>query len=303
MKFDFYHLKKSLSVQVCFLCLFVLQAVCCIAGADTLMPKRVISLSPAITETIYLLNAQDLLIANTTYCNVPAAAQFKEKIGSVTQMNVEKIISLQPDIVIASSLTRDKQITILRNQKIKVIKIENPKTFVQMCDITMKIGKVLGAASIADKIIQNAVKEVENVRSKTADVLTDDFETRKKVFIQIGMKPLHSANKDTFINEYIKYGGGINIAENEKSGVYSREKVLMENPDIILIATMGTSKKAGETEKLRWMQFKFLNAVRKKQIYILDPEFICSPTPVTFAKGLQEVAALIHPDIDFNSKI
>ena len=292
MKSIFYYLKKNLFFQVSFLCLLVLQAVCSIAGADTFVPKRVISLSPVITETIYLLNAQDLLIANTSYCNVPEAAQFKEKIGSVTQMNVEKIISLQPDIVIASSLSRDKQIKILENQNIKVIKIKNPETFVQMCDITLKIGKVLGAEKNAVKIISRAVKEVEKIENQTAVLL------KKKVFIQIGMKPLYSANKDSFINEYIKYGGGINIVENEKTGIYSREKVISQNPDIILIATMGTSKKAGLIEKQRWMSFKFLNAAIKNQIYVLDPEFICSPTPMTFAKGLHEVAALIHPGLD-----
>lgn len=292
MKSIFYYLKNNLFFQVCFLCLIVLQAACSIAGADTSVPKRVISLSPVITETIYLLNAQDLLIANTSYCNVPEAAQFKEKIGSVTQMNVEKIISLQPDIVIASSLSRDKQIKILENQNIKVIKIKNPETFVQMCDITLKIGKVLGAEKNAVKIISRAVKEVEKIENQTAVLL------KKKVFIQIGMKPLYSANKDSFINEYIKYGGGINIVENEKTGIYSREKVISQNPDIILIATMGTSKKAGLIEKQRWMSFKFLNAAIKNQIYVLDPEFICSPTPVTFAKGLHEVAALIHPGLD-----
>ena len=291
MKFVFYRLKKSLSVQVCFLYLLVLQATCGMAGADTLVPKRVISLSPVITETIYLLNAQDLLIGNTSYCNVPEAAQFKEKIGSVTQMNVEKILSLRPELVIASSLSRDKQITILRNQKIKVIKVQNPKTFVQMCDITMQIGKILGHTKEAEEIIQKAVKDVKTIENKTAIL------PKKKVFIQIGMKPLYSANKDSFINEYIKYGGGINIVENEKSGIYSREKVITQNPDIILIATMGTSKKAGIIEKQRWMNFKFLNAVIKKQIYVLDPEFICSPTPVAFAKGLQDVAILIHPDL------
>jgi len=261
----------------------------------TAIPQRVISLSPIITETIYLLNAQDLLIADTTYCNVPEEAKFKEKIGSVIQMNVEKIISLHPDLVIASPLSRGKQIKILENQGIKVIRIENPQTFPQMCDITMKIGKVLGQADIAKKIVKRAVREVETIKLKTAHL------PKKKVFIQIGMKPLHSANKETFINEYINYGGGINIAENEKSGIYSREKVLKENPDVILIATMGTSKKAGEIEKQRWIKFGSLTATRNNRIYVLDPELILSPTPVTFAKGLKQVLSLIHPTVDLNS--
>jgi len=256
---------------------------------NAIIPQRVISLSPFITETVYLLNAQNLLIANTTYCNVPNEAQLKEKIGSVIQMNVEKIISLRPDLVIASPLSREKQIKTLQKHKIKVIKINNPQTFPQMCDITMKIGKVIGKREAAKKIIEKAAKEVEAIKLKTAHF------PKKTVFIQIGLKPLHSANQETFINEYINYGGGINIVENEKSGIYSREKVLKENPDVILIATMGTSKKAGEIEKQRWMNFGSLNATIKKQIYVLDPELICSPTPVTFANGLKKIASLIHP--------
>lgn len=253
------------------------------------IPKRVISLSPIITETIYLLNVQDLLIANTTYCNMPEEAKFKEKIGSVIQMNIEKIISLRPDLVIASPLSREKQIKILENHHIKVVKIKNPQTFPQMCDITMKIGRAMGQADLAEKIIKDATREVEKIKFKTDDL------AKKKVFIQIGLKPLHSANKETFINEYITYGGGINIAENEKSGIYSREKVLKENPDIIFIATMGSSKKAGEIEKQRWMEFSSLSATKKNQIYVLDPELILSPTPVTFVKGLNQIVSFIHP--------
>jgi iron complex transport system substrate-binding protein len=264
------------------------------AQKKAIIPQRVISLSPIITETIYLLSAQNLLIADTTYCNTPEEAKFKEKIGSVIQMNVEKIISLQPDLVIASPLSREKQIKSLENQHIKVMKIENPQTFPQMCDITMKIGKVLGQMDLAKKIIEDAVGNVEAIKLKTALL------PKKKIFIQIGMKPLHSANKETFINEYINYAGGINIAENEKSGIYSREKVLKENPDIILVATMGTSKKAGEIEKQRWMKFTSLTAAKKNQIYVLDPELILSPTPVSFAKGLKQILSLIHPDINLN---
>ena len=179
---------------------------------------------------------------------------------------LRKLLVWQPDIVIASSLSNGKQLKILQNQKIRVLKIKKSmKPLFKMCEITRQIGKVLGYKKNAEKIIKKAVQEVEKIERKTAML------PKKKVFIQIGMKPLYSANKDSFINEYIKYGGGINIVENEKTGIYSREKVITQNPDIILIATMGTSKKAGRIEKQRWMKFKFLNAVINKQIYVLDP--------------------------------
>ena len=251
--------------------------------------QRVISLSPIITETIYLVGAQKKLIGNTTYCNIPKEAQFKEKIGSVTQMNVEKIIRLGPDLVIASALSREKQLLLLERQSIRVLRAQNPKTFEQMCEMTLEIGATLDRGQNARIIVEKARIEANRILKKTEDL------AKPKVFLQIGLKPLHSANKDMFINEYIRYGGGINIAENESSGIYSREKVIRENPDVILIATMGTSKKAGKLEKQRWMSFKSIDAVKKNRVHVLDPEMICSPTPTTFIKGLKTVLPLLHP--------
>ncbi|MCP4721465.1 MAG: ABC transporter substrate-binding protein, partial [Desulfobacteraceae bacterium] len=214
---------------------------------------------------------------------------FKEKIGSVTQMNVEKIIRLGPDLVIASALSREKQLLLLERQSIRVLRAQNPKTFEQMCEMTLKIGTTLGRGHDAGIIVEKARIEANRILQKTEHL------AKPKVFLQIGLKPLHSANKDMFINEYIKYGGGINIAENESSGIYSREKVIRENPDVILIATMGTSKKAGKLEKQRWMSFKSIDAVKENRVHVLDPEMICSPTPETFIKGLKTILPLLHP--------
>jgi iron complex transport system substrate-binding protein len=260
------------------------------AFAEQAVP-RVISLSPIITETIYLLGAEESLIANTTYCNIPEAAKFKEKIGSVTQMNVEEIIQLMPDLVIASPLSRKKQLQILQQQSIKILRVPNPKTFSGMCDMAITIGKKLGKEKNARRIILAAQKQADIILQKTRGL------KKPRIFLQIGLKPLHSANKDMFINEYIRYGGGINIAENESSGIYSREKVITQNPEVILIATMGTSKKAGELEKQRWMSFKSIDAVKNKRVHVLDPEMICSPTPKTFIKGLKSLVPIIHPEL------
>jgi len=259
--------------------------------ARTPMPpvQRVISLSPFITETIYLLGAQDKLVADTTYCNMPPQAAQKEKIGSVTQVNVEKIISLRPDLVITSALTRAKQIFILKNQGIRIMEIANPVTFDQICALTLKMGQALGHQDRAAKIAADARAKVQAVRDRV-----QNFAARR-VFIQIGLKPLHTANKEMFINSIIETAGGINIAQNLPSGIYSRERVIQENPDLIFIATMGSSKKAGLLEKKRWMQFLALKAARNHEIHVLHPDIVCSPTPVSFAEGVSRVAARIHP--------
>lgn len=279
-----------------FVCLFscaiinfyILQG---IGQASEKQPERIVSLGPVITDMIYLLNAQEKLIAVTSYCVLPETAEPKEIVGTVMQMNAEKIIALRPDLVIANALTRQKQIKVLEKQKINVIKLTTPKSFMGICQLLLDLGKRIGGYEKALAIVEKAKHDVENIKSNIKNL------QKRKVFIQIGLKPLRTAAKDTFINEYIEFAGGENIARNANDGVFSREKVLQENPDIIFIATMGSSKKAGETEKQAWMRFKFLKACKNNEIHILDPDIVCSPTPTIFARGLKDFCRFIHPEI------
>lgn len=259
-------------------------------------PSRVISLGPIITEMIYLLSADDLLIANTSYCNVPEAAKHKPKIGSLIQMNVEKILTLEPDVVLASPLASQQQLQVLKNMGISVVQFQNPETFAKMCAMMAQLGELLGKADRARQIIDAAEKEVDTVITATSAL------PRKTVFIQIGLRPLHTSPKGTFIHEYIEFAGGINVAADATSGNYSREVVLEKNPDIIFIATMGSSKSGAKKEKKTWESYPSLTATKNQTIYILDPEAICSPTPVSFAETLKDIVPLIHPEISFTEK-
>ncbi|MFP4445405.1 MAG: ABC transporter substrate-binding protein [Desulfosudaceae bacterium] len=255
-------------------------------------PQRVVSLGPIITETIYLLEADDRLIANTSYCNVPAAARHKTKIGTVIQFNVEKIVSLDPDLVLASPLARQQQLALLKKMGIRVVQVENPATFDRMCQMMLEIGRLLGTGEKAGAIVDRARQEVTAITEQVSRL------PRRKVFIQIGIKPLHTSPKNTFIHEYIEFAGGINVAADAATGNYSREMVLEKNPDVILIATMGSSKAGARTEKDTWMNYPALEAVRHNRVHILDPEIVCSPTAVSFVQGLREIAGLIHPELD-----
>lgn len=267
---------------------YILQG---IGQASGKYPERIVSLGPIITDMIYLLNAQEKLIAVTSYCVLPKTAEPKEIIGTVMQMNVEKIIALKPDLVIANALTRQKQIKVLKKQGINVISLATPKNFTEICQRLLDLGKKIGGHEKAVEIVKKAKHDVEDIKTNVKNL------KKRKVFIQIGLKPLKTAAKDTFINEYIEFAGGENIARNANDGVFSREKVLQENPDIIFIATMGSSKKAGETEKQAWMRFKVLKACKNNEIHILDPDIVCSPTPTIFARGLKNFYRFIHPEI------
>ena len=251
--------------------------------------NRVVSSGPLITDMIYQLGADPRLVGVTSYCAIPEGKEKKPIIGTVIQINVEEIVRLQPDAVFASTLTRIKQVQALRNQGLQVIQFDNPPDFDTLCDMLLKLGTLLGKKQAALDIVKAATAKVDQIR-KTAETLE-----KRTVFIQIGIKPLKTAEQGTFINNYIELAGGINIAGHTGSGIFSREHVLKKNPDVIFVATMGTSLKAGNAEKAGWMKFSALNAVKNNEIHVLAHDSVFSPTPLTFAHTLMLFFSHIHP--------
>lgn len=250
-------------------------------------PQRIISLSPPLTEELYLLGVQDKLIGCTVYCQRPAQAQKKEKIGTVIEANLEKIISLKPDLVLTTSLTNPKTKEKLKNLGIKVVDFPSVKSFSQLCEQFLELGKIIGREKQAEEIIHQAKNNVDFIKKSIKDL------PKPKVFLQIGAKPLHTVTGGSFVNDFIQFAGGINISEDAKTGLYSREEVLKQNPDVIIISTMGI---VGQDEKIIWQKYETINAVRNKKIYIIDSYILCSPTPVSFVETLKELVKILHPE-------
>jgi iron complex transport system substrate-binding protein len=239
-----------------------------------------------VTKQLYLLGVEDRLIANTIYCTTPPEAKNKEKIGSVIRADLEKIISLKPDLVIATSLSNPEQLEKLRDLGIKVLKIPAARSFRQLCQHFIKIGKEVGKEKEAKKIIKEVKKEIANIYKNTKHL-----PKKPKVIVQIGADPLYVVPKDSFINDFIKFAGGINIGPDGKSGLYSREKVLYDNPEVIIIVTMGI---VAEKEKAAWQHYKTIDAVKNGKIYIIEADKICSPTPISFVETLKELVKILQ---------
>ena len=265
------------------LCLFTRQGFSLPDEKD--VPHRIISLGSTITEGLYLLGAGDRIIGDTVYCVRPPEAGNKEKVGSIIDADVEKIVSLEPDIVLATSLTDAKAKEKLKNLGIRVVTLPAPKTFLELCAQFVELGEIVGRADEAKSIVTLAQKEVAGLRKDIENL------PRPKVFMQMGASPLFAVTKGYFLNDFIEFAGGINIARDAQSGIYSREEVLSRNPEVILITTMGI---LGEKEKETWLKFKSLQAVKNNRIYIVDEYKFCSPTPPGFAKALKELIGILH---------
>ncbi len=252
-------------------------------------PQRIVSLGPTNTENVFLLGAGDRLVANTTYCVHPEVARDKVKIGSVMQLNIEQIIGLQPDLILATGLTSPQQVAQLAASGVRVVHFAQPPDFIRICEQFLQLGRLLGLEERAGEIIAEAQRQVLTIQQQVKGL------PEKKVFLQVGAHPLFASVEDSFTNDFIVLAGGINIAAGQRDGRYDYEKVTAQNPDVIIIAFMGSEGGTGGGEKEEWLRFKPISAVRNRQVFVVDPDLICSPSPMTFVRGLEQIAALIHP--------
>ncbi len=272
--------------------LFALPALCILTavpvrGGDG-YPTRIISSGPAITEKLYLLGAGDRIAGVTTHCRRPPQALSKPKIGSVTHISTEKLISLKPDLVLATSLTDPRVVRKARDLGIKVIVFNSPRSFAEMNEQFVVLGKTVGKEKEAKEIVRASEKRVNAIRERTSGLMT------RKVFLQIGSSPLFTATKDSFLNDFMVFAGAINVAADSGVGFYNREQVLKDDPDAILIVAMEGPQ--AHREKSAWLKLGTLRAVRNNAVYVMDSDKMCSPTPVTFVEALEEVVRLVHGD-------
>lgn len=240
--------------------------------------KRIVSLAPSLTQSLYYMDSQSLLIGCTSYCN-PEKTDRIEVVASAVKPNLEKIASLKPDLVITAGLTSEKDIATLRKLGIKVELFLSPKSFDEICVQFERLGQLIGKEQKAKEIVDNSRSKVRALQS---EILNKN--PKPKLFIQIGDAPLFGVIPNTFMNDYISYSGGVNVLADLNKGTVGRELIVARNPDYIFVVTMGI---AAEKEKNSWAQFSFLQAVRNKHIYVIPSDMACRPTPVTFVQTLE----------------
>lgn len=266
-------------------CLFLIFSFLLLISYSTFSQEvnRVISLAPSITENIYLVGAQNKLVGCTSYCT-QAIADGVEQVGSTIDINVEKILLLKPDLVLTMEMTKQQDISTLKKLGIRVKVIPTPKNFDEICEQTKQIGQLLGAGSNAEKILSETIHKVDSLKQKCANF------SGRKIFFQIGADPIFTVLPNTYMNDFILFCDGENIAKGMTKGTMTRESVVAKNPDIIIIATMGGF---GIKEKKVWGGYSGLKAAENHKIFLIDSETSCSPTPDNFEKAFADVVHFV----------
>lgn len=269
-------MRKNLFILIAFfLCQLAIQAQ---------EAKRIVSLVPWVTKSLYLMGEQNRLVGCTSYCPVSPSDHIPV-VANAMSVNIEKTFTLKPDVVVASSLNKPETIDNLKKLGIKVVLQPYPKSFEEICAYFIQIGELVGQGSKAKQIVDQQRARLAKLKASIPSGKIPNL------FIQIGAKPLFCAVPGTFMEDFIRFSGGKNIASELKLGSVTREYVLKQNPDVIFIVTMGI---VAQEEKDTWLDYKSLSASKSQKIFILDADKTCSPTPILFVDALEEMIKLMY---------
>lgn len=251
--------------------------------------QKVISLSPGLTELIYAAGGAEKIKAAVSFSDYPDQAKKLPRVGSHNSLDIEQILLLQPDLIVAwESGNSQSQIAQLKKLGL-IVYISEPINFNDIPDTIKKLGKLMGTETIAQQNAGTFIQQFNNLKSKYK---IHNKAEKKRTFIQIWNNPLMSINNDHLISKVVTFCGGKNILGHTKSLSYAPdiESVLEHDPEIIIATGMADTS---ETWLKRWHQWDFISAVKNTRLYSVNPDHLVRHTP-RILLGIKEVCQLIH---------
>ena len=251
-------------------------------------PKRIVSLAPSHTEILYSLGLGDKIVGVTSFCDYPEEAKEKDKIGNFEGVNIEKIIELEPDLVVQYGKGNKEVNNKIKEAGISIVSYE-PESIDEVIDTINEIGKITGKEDEAKKVTEDMKSKKEEVLNKVKNV------EKVKVFYEIWHDSLSAAGPGSFMDELINLSGGENIAKDAKGGYseFNEEELIERNPDVYLAAE--DPEKTVESIKSR-AGYDAMNAVKNNRVYLLEPNIVSRPGP-RIVEALELVAKTLHPDL------
>ncbi len=247
-------------------------------------PQRVVSVSPAATKYLVYLGLQDRVVGVTDWDMLAGKV---EKIGNMVPLNVEKILSLKPDLVLAFGGFQASEIPKLEKVGLKVVAI-NPRSLNDILKSLVMVGYIFG-------VEDEAKKKADSLKSKMLSIAKEAYkiplEKRPKVLYlssvpQAGSKEIWTACSGSYMNDLITLAGGRNIAASLAGPngwiPLSIEYIYKEDPDVIIVAKYFGSDEDAKKAVENFKAFKPLKAVRNGKILVIDGNVASQPSPQIF---------------------
>jgi len=258
-------------------------------------PQRIISLAPSNTEILYTLGLENRVVGVTDYCNYPPEVAEKETVGGYSSVDMEKVVALHPDLVVAADGNTEEVIDHLKGLGLTVISLHPPDIKGILHDIEL-LGQATGTEAEADALVADMRARMEAVQAKT-----EAASMRPSVAHVVWHEPIYVSGAGTFQDEQIALAGGRNaFGEIEEWGTVTLEHFITANPDIIIVNSGSGMGDSGENAIYAFFmqeeRLKNLDAVKDGRVYIVDSDIIDRGGP-RIIDSLEIVARYIHPEL------
>lgn len=258
--------------------------------------ERIVSLAPSNTEILFALGAGAQVVGRDSFSDYPPeAAQVQDVGGGFGKLDVEKILALQPDLILASELTAAEQVQALQAVGLKVFLLPNPLDFDGLYINLLTVATLTGKTPQAKELITTLKARVNAVEAKVSQV-----QARPLVFYEIDSTEPNApwtAGPDTFVDTLITLAGGENLGHSLQGQwvQVSIEELIRLDPDLILLgdATWGGVTVEAVSSRSGWEK---LSAVINGKVYVFDDNLVSRPGP-RLVDGLEAMAALFHAEL------
>ena len=264
------------------------------------LPEKIISLAPSNTEILYALGLEDRLAGVTEFCDYPEAAQQKPQIGGYSTVDIEKVVEMQPDLILAANIHQDEVIPRLEQLGLTVLALD-PVTVDEVIEAINLIGKVTGKEEAASHLTGEMEDRIAAVTDRTAAL---PEEGKLRVLYILWHDPLMTVGSATRINELIERAGGVSISRDltEEYPKISLEAVIMANPQVIIAGSgHGSGQDVPVQFALNEPRLAEVEARLNNRIYEIDSDLTSRPGP-RMVEGLEKLAQFIHPELFEESK-
>ncbi|GIN20275.1 MAG TPA: ABC transporter substrate-binding protein [Bacillus bacterium] len=257
-------------------------------------PEKIISLIPSNTEILYALGAGDEVVGVSENDNYPEDVKDKEQVAGL-ELNIEKIISLKPDLVLAHGSAGDmweSGLKQLEDSGITVLVVHNAESFDEVYDTIDFIAKATGHTEEASDTINDMKAKLDEIEKKAADIKEED---QKSVFVEISPAPeIYAAGKNTFMDEMLKTINAKNSVQEEGWPMINEEAIIKMNPEVIIVNYNYVDNAVDQVlDREGWQD---VAAIKGKQVYTVDENLVSRSGP-RIVEGVEELAKAVYPDV------
>ncbi len=257
----------------------------------------IVSLAPAITEIVYFVDAGDKLIGRTDYCNYPEEVSEVASIGGYYSPDVELIVSLDPDVVLADSIQVDTgDVAYLKSLGMTVILIDS-NDIDDILESIILVGEITGNLDAAVEGVAGLQARIDAVVSTIASANISD-EDKPGVLHVTWYDPLWTIGEGSFLNIVIETAGGVNIFSDIATSDFQAdlEQAIARNPDLITVVSDHGSETSYYYVLNADSPFAQTSAYINGNVHIVDSDIVCRPGP-RIVDALELYAKLLYPEL------